>query len=235
MGTTAVRHRDHEHRVGSTSSADPGRTPQIVCLAHVDRGAEQFVIGATITSVHDPLSDALFALGEAPLADDARLALAQRFSYVVPDAESLAMVGALAPIVEIGAGTGYWASRLLANGVDVIAFDQAPPDGDMPNRYHARTPLWTEVRCGDQTVLPEYADRTLLLCWPPLFSSLGNCLSYYAGTTVALIGDGGKRTARLQSLKTSFACVATHPVRAVDPAPDAIAALSVWRRRDSTT
>lgn len=178
---------------------------------------------------------AVEALAHAPDSDASRLALAQRYSYVLPDAQSLAMLGTLGPIVEIGAGTGYWAARLIADGVDVIAFDHAPPDGEVSNRYHAPTHLWTEVRRGDQTVLPDYADRALFLCWPPLFSSLGDCLAFYAGNTVACIGDGGDRTARLQSLNTEFTCVAVHPVQAVDPAPDAIPTLSVWHRRGRTT
>ena len=186
-------------------------------------------ISATISTV-DPLCAALQALGE-PADDDSRLALAQRYSYVTPDAQSLAILSALGPIVELGAGTGYWASRLIAQGVDVVAFDHAPPDGEAPNRYHAPTATWAEVRQGDQRVLSGYADRTLFLCWPPLFSSLGDCLAYYAGNTVACIGDGGHRTARLESLNDVFTCVAVHPVRAIDPAPDAVAALSVWRRR----
>jgi hypothetical protein len=183
--------------------------------------------------VDDQFAMALQALDDTPENDDARLALAQRYSYVVPDAQSLAMLSTLGPIVEIAAGTGYWASRLIAEGVDVVAFDQAPPDGDAPNRYHPQTPTWTEVRRGDQTVLHEYADRTLLLCWPPLYSSLGDCLTYYAGTTAVCIGDGGHRTARLQSLNTAFTCVALHPVHAIDTDPDANAMLSVWRRRDA--
>jgi hypothetical protein len=181
--------------------------------------------------VDDSFDAAVRALGVRP-DDGARLALAQRYSYVIPDAQSLAILDALGPIIELGAGTGYWASRLIARGVDIVAFDQAPPDEEPPNRYHVPTETWTEVVRGDQTVLSEYADRTLLLCWPPLFSSLGDCLTYYAGSTVACIGDGGHRTARLQVLNADFRCVALHPVRAVDPAPDADAALSVWRRRD---
>ena len=176
------------------------------------------------------LAEAVRALGELP-DDDACFDLTQRYSYVIPDAESLSVLSALGPIVELGAGTGYWASRLIAQGVDVVAFDQAPPDGEKPNRYHAPAPTWTEVRRGDQTVLRDYTDRTLFLCWPPLFSSLGDCLTYYEGETVALIGDGGHRTARLQELNTAFACVAVHPVHAIDPAPDAAATLSVWHRR----
>jgi hypothetical protein len=179
----------------------------------------------------DQFDAALRALADTPRDDDARLALAQRYSYVVPDTQSLTVLSALGPLVELGAGTGYWASRLIARGVDVVAFDQAPPDRETPNRYHAPTQVWTEVRRGDQTLLADYSDRTLFLCWPPLFSSLGNCLSYYSGKTVACIGDGGHRTARLQSLYTSFECVAVHPVRAVDPAPGVVAALSVWQRR----
>ena len=179
----------------------------------------------------DPFDAALRAIGEAPDDDDARLALAQRYSYVIADAQSLDLLSTLGPIVEIGAGTGYWASRLMAHGVDVIAFDQAPPDGDMPNRYHAPTPTFTEVKRGDQTLLRDYSDRTLFICWPPLFSSLGDSLMYYAGNTVACIGDGGHRTAWLQSLNTEFTCIDVHPVHAIDPAPDAGAALSIWRRR----
>jgi hypothetical protein len=183
------------------------------------------------SAVDDPFDLAVRALTDSPDDDDARLAVAQRYAYVMPDAQSLAVLSTLGPIVELGAGTGYWASRLLANGVDVVAFDQAPPDGEVPNRYHAPTATFTEIRRGDQSVVRDYSDRTLFLCWPPLFSSLGDCLTYYAGNTVACIGDGGHRTARLRSLNIDFTCVSVHPVHAIDPAPDAIATLSIWRRR----
>jgi hypothetical protein len=163
---------------------------------------------------------------------DVRLALAQRFAYVVPDAASLTMLRELGPLVEMGAGTGYWAYQLRAAGADVIAFDAAPPDGDIPNRYHPPTPTWTEVLHGDHTALGSYSGRALFLCWPPLFSSLGDCLLWYTGDTVACIGDGGHRTARLRGLNDAFEVIAVHPVRALDPYPGIAATLSVWRRRD---
>lgn len=114
--------------------------------------------------------------------------------------------------------------------VDIIAIDQAPPDGAKPNRYHARTKTWTEVIAGDHTVLTELSDRALFLCWPPLFSSLGDCLSYYAGNTVAVIGDGGHRTARLRGLNEAFRNTAVLPVRALEPLSGFVPTLSVWRR-----
>ena len=83
---------------------------------------------------------------------------------------------------------------------------------------------------GDATLLTGYADRTVFLCWPPLFSSLGECLAYYGGDTVALIGDGGHRTARLTGLNDTFTNTDAVPVRALDPMPGVPATLTIWRR-----
>lgn len=156
--------------------------------------------------------------------------LAQRYAYVLPDNATLTMLAELGPLVEIGAGTGYWAQTLRLLGVDVVAFDQAPPDGGIANRYHAKTPTWSEVFRGDHTVLSAYTGRALFLCWPPLFSALGDCLSFYAGKTVAVIGDGGHRTARIRGLNDAYTRVATSPVHALEPSPDAAPTLSIWRR-----
>jgi hypothetical protein len=185
-------------------------------------------------TLEDRFTQLLEAVEAGGQSGDALTDLAQRYSYVVPDGRSLSQLVDLGPLVEIGAGTGYWSYRLRALGVDLVAIDQAPPDGDRPNRYHATTPTWTEVIAGDHTVLTEYSDRALFLCWPPLFSSLGDSLTYYSGNTVAVIGDGGHRTARLRGLNDTFAQVAVSPVRALEPLPDAAATLSIWRRRRSS-
>jgi hypothetical protein len=160
-------------------------------------------------------------------------AVAQRYAYVFPDEQSLSLLMELGPIVEMGAGTGYWAYRLRARGTDVLAFDEAPPDGGRVNRYHAPTATWSEVVAADQTVLTAHSDRALFLCWPPLFSSLGDCLRWYAGSTVALIGDGGHRTARLSGLNDAFSTVTVTGVRALEPFPGATPTLSIWRRRSN--
>lgn len=160
-----------------------------------------------------------------------RLRLAQRYSYVIPDSLLVRALCDLGPLVEMGAGTGYWAHVLKGNGADVVAFDQAPSDSDTPNRYHGHTRTWTEVLPGDHTVLSAHSDRALFVCWPPLFSSLGECLMFYTGNTVACIGDGGHRTARLRNLDSTFQVVALHPARALDPCPGRAATLSIWRRR----
>jgi len=176
------------------------------------------------------LLDSGGAQDSAGEADDDLLALAQQYAYVFPSDSVLSILADLGPLIEIGAGTGYWAHRLRSIGVDIIAFDQAPVDGDRANRYHLPTTPWTQVQQGDQTVLPGYADRCLFLCWPPLFSSLGDCLTYYRGDTIAYIGDDGYRTARLDHLHEEFTPVATAPVRALDPYPGVRPELSIWKR-----
>jgi hypothetical protein len=168
-------------------------------------------------------------------AEDVLLMVAQRYAYVFPSDSTLAMLAGLGPLVEIGAGTGYWAHRLRSMGVDIVAFDQAPLDGERANRYHSRTQPWTDVEQGDQTVLPGHAGRALFLCWPPLFSSLGDCLAYYGGDTIAYIGDGGYRTARLDHLHEAFTMVATAPVRALDPYPGVQPQLTIWKRTPSVS
>jgi hypothetical protein len=178
----------------------------------------------------DPFESALRDVGDGPEREVAVLALAQRYSYVLPDPQSLTTLANLAPLVEMGAGTGYWASKLRDIGIDVIAYDQTPPDSGTPNRYHGTTPTWTEVLAGDCALLERHSDRTLFLCWPPLFSSLGDCLGHYLGNTVVCIGDGGRRTARLRTLAERFECIEVHPVAALDPEPGAPATMSVWRR-----
>lgn len=184
--------------------------------------------------VDDRFRQMLIDAGDAERDEDLLTTLAQRYSYVFPDDRSLAALARLGPLVEMGAGTGYWAYRLRALGTDVVAFDQAPPDGARPNRYHATTPTWTEVVAGDHTILTRYSDRALLLCWPPLFSSLGELLTYYSGNTVAVIGDGGHRTARVRGLNELFTPVSVSEVQALEPFPGQQPTLSIWRRRPTS-
>ncbi|MFZ0217100.1 MAG: hypothetical protein WAM30_14310 [Candidatus Dormiibacterota bacterium] len=70
-----------------------------------------------------------------------RLRLAQRYSYVLPEPDLVDVVARYAPLVEMGAGTGYWAYRLRLIGADVLAYDQVPPRRgtreSLPSRWGA--------------------------------------------------------------------------------------------------
>jgi hypothetical protein len=73
-----------------------------------------------------------------------------------------------APLVECGAGTGYWTVMLQANGVDIAATDLAPP-GASDNKYHdTRRRPWSEMRAASAVdAVRSSPGRTLFLCWSP--------------------------------------------------------------------
>lgn len=193
--------------------------------------AEALADPAEFHNVEDPLAQSLARLESPPKVGDELTALAVRFSYVLPEPQLLCVLRGLAPLVEIGAGTGYWAHRLRQALTDIIAFDQCPPGGQRTNRYHPGAATWTSVLEGDQKVLAAHSDRTLFVCWPPLFSSLGDCLSFYLGDTVAWLGDTGVRTAQPAGLSEQFRQVAVYPARALEPSPNEPATLGIWSRR----
>jgi hypothetical protein len=181
--------------------------------------------------VEDRLAESLHQLDHDSDRETTVAALAKRYSYVCPEPHVLELLTSLGPLVEMGAGTGYWAYKLRGAGADVIAFDQAPLDGDRANRYHDGTTTWSRVLPGDHEILSAYYDRALFLCWPPLFSALGESLLFYRGNVVAYIGDGGHRTARLLLLNDEFTLVDRIPVIALDPSPEVRPSLTIWRRR----
>ena len=96
-----------------------------------------------------------------------RRELAALFSWAIPDEGALAVLARHAPLLECGAGTGYWAALLRARGVDVLASDLATPGS---NKYHGKRRPWTEVqsaRAADAVRASSASGRTLFLCWPP--------------------------------------------------------------------
>jgi hypothetical protein len=126
----------------------------------------------------------------------ARIRCVSRYSWAVPSPEIIeAIVRIDSPIVEVGAGTGYWAKMLRDAGVDVVAFDQHPPEPDLAaNHWHKNTTQWSEVIRSDATVAGDFPDRTLLLVWPPYDEDMATrALRAYAGAggrQLIYVGEG---------------------------------------------
>ncbi|KAG2767913.1 hypothetical protein PC129_g1200 [Phytophthora cactorum] len=73
-----------------------------------------------LTAVFDPeLSDE--ARSEMYAALD--VSVAMKYSWAIPDERALQIIKHYGPIVEMGAGSGYWARLLQLRGVDVVAYD----------------------------------------------------------------------------------------------------------------
>lgn len=127
-----------------------------------------------------------------------------KWAWAIPDPKTLDFIHAHLEgrkVVDMGAGTGYWAWMLSQMGVDVAAYDLHPPrEGE--NTYHSKVPdhleehanvQWYDVQQGDHRKLRLLSnrDRVLLLSWPPYDKPMGyEALKSFKGDTVIYIGEG---------------------------------------------
>lgn len=148
-----------------------------------------------------------------------RSELIGRYAFAVPDERAIGLLVRLAPIVEIGAGNGYWAWCLEQAGADVIALDKFPPDGAL---YDSAAPCgventwfddeWSPVLRADETAAGAHPDRTLFLCWPDPRSYMAHtALAAYraaGGRRLVYIGDpASSGDPRFHAALETLACV----------------------------
>ena len=98
--------------------------------------------------------------------------------------DALAALADRAPLIEIGAGLGYWAELLRRRGVEVAAYDSHPPSpsSHAPNEYHGWVPAVFKggVLAGGAKILGGHSNRSLFLCYPPPGSSMAlDCLQRF--------------------------------------------------------
>jgi hypothetical protein len=108
----------------------------------------------------------------------ARLAFAQMvlqatYAYAIPSPETIEWLSNVCdgrPIVELGAGRGYWASQLAHAGNAVSAYELEPPDtGENVSfpKAAGQNDLWHPVSHIDGLQVDDHSDSVLFLCWPP--------------------------------------------------------------------
>lgn len=117
----------------------------------------------------------------------ARRELVTKYAWAIPTEEALLKIGEHSHngVVEIGAGTGYWAGLLRELGVDVAAYDEAPHDN-----FQAKA-CWSEVHKGGPLYVLKHPERTLMLSWPPYDTPMAALtLRRYKGSTLVYIGEG---------------------------------------------
>ena len=126
----------------------------------------------------------------------ARERLVRQYSWAVPNDKALEEIALHSPIVEMGAGTGYWAQLLHERGVSVQAFDESPME-DGKNHFHngglfenKKPTSFFPVSKGNPKLLCAHTNFTLFLCWPPMDEMAEECLKYWKGSTLIYIGEG---------------------------------------------
>lgn len=121
----------------------------------------------------------------------ARQKCVQKFGFAIPTEEAVNLIAKRAPkgVVEIGAGTGYWAS-LLSLVIPVRAYDPEP-GGSFKSPYHFWK-SWFPVNRGDhKRLLGCETDEALMLCWPDYKEDWSaEAVEFYRGKTLVYIGEG---------------------------------------------
>ena len=117
------------------------------------------------------------------------LKLLKKYAWAVPTREAIEAIARFAPIIEIGAGAGYWTWLLRQLGVEVASFDVEPiPQKDGQHRSVSEL-RFTEVLQGDEQKILGYPDHTLFLCYPPTGHPVGsNCLKLYQRQHLIYVG-----------------------------------------------
>lgn len=122
--------------------------------------------------------------------------LTAQYAWAIPIEPVLQRLAELAPICDLGCGTGYWAELLEKAGArKVLAVDSSPPR-DEKNHYH-RIERGVDIRHyvhivrGDANTFNVPASHTLMLCWPTYSTAMAsNALKRYRGDHVIYIGEG---------------------------------------------
>ena len=136
------------------------------------------------------------ASGDQPLEAE----VLRRYGFAVPTDAALNAIVACSPrgVLELGVGTGHWAALVARRGVDVVAYDVAPPPSPA-NAWFAGVQPWHDVHHGDERVVEESPERSLLLVWPTRNETWASDAvdRYYTagGRHVVFVGEGpGGRT-----------------------------------------
>jgi hypothetical protein len=122
-----------------------------------------------------------------------RQELVQLCAWAIPNDAALATLSRYAPLLDCGAGTGYWAALLRAGGVDVAACDLHPPHAASRNAFHRmKRAAWTAIEpLSAVAAVRRYRGHTLFLCWPPYQDDAASyeALRAYRGDVFIHVGE----------------------------------------------
>lgn len=109
----------------------------------------------------------------------------------MPTDTAIETIAEYGPVLEVGAGSGYWSYVLAEAGVEVIATDLSPPDvvtDDLPAGYYdaigsdeyqfisversereSYQKMWDTVHIADHSCIKSYPSHSILFCHPEGF------------------------------------------------------------------
>jgi len=118
-----------------------------------------------------------------------RKELVAKFSWAIPNDEAIHAIktlveqNKLAGLIEIGAGSGYWAWMLEQVSVNTIPIDSFDWE------IHRNVKHWVPIIHGGPSEAALHSNRALFLCWPPIDEMGLRALECFAGEWVVLVGE----------------------------------------------
>ena len=91
----------------------------------------------------------------------AREEAVKRYGFSIPCKEAVEAVAALSPLVEVGAGSGYWSRLLRAAGADVVTTDV----GGQPKYSRLWNTEGIDVLEAVEAI-KRHSDRNVFMSWP---------------------------------------------------------------------
>ena len=92
----------------------------------------------------------------------------ERYGFAIPSRDIVQRLATM-KLLEVGAGTGYWAALIKQAGGDIIATDASEPGAE--NLYQQTVAAWTNVEQYDaQAAITQNPERDVLMIWPCLRS-----------------------------------------------------------------
>lgn len=155
------------------------------------------------------------------------------YAYAVPTSAALQTIQQYAPVLEVGAGTGYWAHLLKNQGIQITAVDSVPTttEGEQ-NEYHANVPPFFPVSKGGTQVVRKNATSSLFLCFPPPEDTMAlDALRLYTGQHVIHVGEWEGFTGSTDFEKMLFSQFELIERNELPNWQDTSYDLTVWRRK----
>jgi hypothetical protein len=116
--------------------------------------------------------------------------LTRRYSWAIPSPGDIAWLTDVLDqrgLLEIGAGSGYWAWQAEQAGIDAIAYEPSDP---ADNDYTDGVEYMPTRRCG-HVAAAHHPDRVLLVCWPTQGDPwAAQALAAYKGDLLIYVGEG---------------------------------------------
>lgn len=126
----------------------------------------------------------------------ARSDFIDKFGFAILHEPAIEAMRPYAPLLEIGAGSGYWSHELQRHGIDIVATDPKLWINSSWGNTHKHD--YTKIhKFKHDAAIRYFKNRNLLIVWPEYKESwAAEAISMFTGETVIYMGEGyGNATA----------------------------------------